>query len=220
MKTSEQTDKLYPAILEASNAMGKLTKNAKNGHFGGKYANLGAVQEACIPAFHEAGIIVIQCPENTERGVVVRTRLIHAASTQWLESELEAPLAKQDAQSVGSAVTYLRRYSLQAIAGLAAEDDDGEGAMGRSQPLPERGRAKTSEPKPKPEPKPPSGPVEDDTADDIFMLWEQLGVADETRAKQVMAVTKNRTDKIGETTQNEATRLLESLKVHANKAKP
>ena len=38
---------------------------------------------------------------------------------------------KQDAQAVGSAITYLRRYSLQSIMGLPVEDDDGNAASRR-----------------------------------------------------------------------------------------
>jgi hypothetical protein len=38
---------------------------------------------------------------------------------------------KYDAQGVGSVITYLRRYSLAAMAGVAPDDDDGEAAVGR-----------------------------------------------------------------------------------------
>jgi hypothetical protein len=57
----------------------------------------------------------------------VITRLMHS-SGEWLEQEYFIPLGKMDAQAAGSAITYARRYALQAIAGIPAEDDDGNAA--------------------------------------------------------------------------------------------
>jgi hypothetical protein len=50
------------------------------------------------------------------------------SSGEWLEQEYYIPLGKMDAQAAGSAITYARRYALQAIAGIPAEDDDGNAA--------------------------------------------------------------------------------------------
>ena len=58
------------------------------------------------------------------------TRLIHE-SGEWIEDTASCPLAKQDPQGLGSALTYLRRYSLSAICGLYADDDDGNSASNR-----------------------------------------------------------------------------------------
>jgi hypothetical protein len=62
--------------------------------------------------------------------VTVETVLMHS-SGEWMSSVAAAPLSKPDAQGVGSAITYLRRYSLAAIAGIAQEDDDGQAATKR-----------------------------------------------------------------------------------------
>jgi len=50
------------------------------------------------------------------------------ASGEWLEQEFLIPLGKLDAHGAGSAITYARRYALQSIAGIPAEDDDGNAA--------------------------------------------------------------------------------------------
>ena len=55
--------------------------------------------------------------------VIVETILAHE-SGQWIQSELCMPLAKNDPQGVGSAITYGRRYGLAAIVGIVADDDD------------------------------------------------------------------------------------------------
>jgi hypothetical protein len=59
--------------------------------------------------------------------VIVTTRLMHS-SGQWVEASGRMKPMKNDPQGVGSAITYARRYGLQAIAGIPAEDDDGNAA--------------------------------------------------------------------------------------------
>ena len=58
--------------------------------------------------------------------------LISHSSGEWINSICHAPVSKQDAQGVGSAITYLRRYSLAAMCGIAQEDDDANSAVGRA----------------------------------------------------------------------------------------
>ncbi len=50
------------------------------------------------------------------------------SSGEFLSNSFTVALSKQDAQAAGSALTYCRRYSLQAIAGIPSEDDDGNSA--------------------------------------------------------------------------------------------
>ena len=66
-------------------------------------------------------------------GINIKTRLLHK-SGQFIETNCAIPPAGQDPQKYGSAVTYGRRYGLQAAVGLAAIDDDGESAMNRNKP--------------------------------------------------------------------------------------
>jgi len=56
------------------------------------------------------------------------------SSGEWISNICSAPVSKQDAQGVGSAITYLRRYSLAAFAGIAQEDDDGNLAVAKPEP--------------------------------------------------------------------------------------
>jgi hypothetical protein len=59
------------------------------------------------------------------------TTLLSHTSGQWMQSCVSSPIGKADSQGVGSAITYLRRYSLAAVAGVAQEDDDGNAASGK-----------------------------------------------------------------------------------------
>ena len=58
----------------------------------------------------------------------MRTILSHS-SGEYLEDTFAVRLQKNDPQSIGSAITYFRRYALMAVLGIAPEDDDGASVM-------------------------------------------------------------------------------------------
>ena len=116
------------ALAAAQINMGKALKQANNPHFRSKYADLGSVMDACLPALNERGIAVIQPTGENELGRFVETILIHGESGEQLSCRVPLIVGKNDMQGYGSAVTYARRYGLMAMAGIAAEDDDGNAA--------------------------------------------------------------------------------------------
>jgi len=91
------------------------------------------VWDACRSALSQHGLSVIQAPRGvvSEIGwcVEVETRLLHA-SGQWMGDTITVPVGKPDAQGLGSALTYARRYALASFVGIAPEDDDGNAAVG------------------------------------------------------------------------------------------
>jgi hypothetical protein len=116
------------ALAKAQANMGKALKQASNPHFRSKYADLGNVMDACLPALNEAGIALIQPTGEDEHGRYVETILIHGESGESLTCRVPLIVSKNDMQGYGSAVTYARRYGLMAMAGIAPEDDDGNAA--------------------------------------------------------------------------------------------
>lgn len=129
---SSNIDKLAPAILAAKKEMTNAVKDAKNPFFKSKFADLNAVREAAEPPLAKHGISVLQPMVQKEGKSYVRTLLLHE-SGQFLASDTEVVCAKQnDPQAYGSAVSYARRYGLQALVSLGAEDDDAEAGMGRN----------------------------------------------------------------------------------------
>jgi len=116
------------ALAKAQANMGKALKQANNPHFRIKYADLGNVMDACLPALNEAGIALIQPTGEDEHGRYVETILIHGESGESLTCRVPLIVSKNDMQGYGSAVTYARRYGLMAMAGIAPEDDDGNAA--------------------------------------------------------------------------------------------
>ena len=129
---------LFSALIKAQSEMGSAVKDSKNPHFRSRYASLAAVIDAVIPVLNANGVGVLQLPSIEGSEVRLTTILMHS-SGQRLSSTVGAPLGKkQDAQAVGSAITYLRRYSLQSIMGLPVEDDDGNAASRPQRRQPQR----------------------------------------------------------------------------------
>ena len=116
------------ALAAAQANMGKALKQANNPHFRSKYADLGNVMDACLPALNGAGIALIQPTGENEHGRYVETALIDGESGEILSCRVPLIVSKNDMQGYGSAVTYARRYGLMAMAGIAPEDDDGNAA--------------------------------------------------------------------------------------------
>lgn len=132
MRTSEQITEIAAALAKAQGELQNVTKDAKNPHFKSDYATLDAITDAVRPVFSKHGLAVVQIPTFHD-GVVVLDILITHSSGQWISGDAGAPIAKADPQGVGSATTYLRRYSLAGIAALAQTDDDGIAASSNGQ---------------------------------------------------------------------------------------
>lgn len=137
MITSESIKELAPALLKAQKGIKAALKDSTNPHFKSKYADLSSVIDAVKSALNDCGIVFTQGVEGAESGVAVETRLIHQ-SGEFIASTITVPVVKNDAQGVGSAITYGRRYGLQAICGVPAEDDDGNAAAKAGEVKPTR----------------------------------------------------------------------------------
>lgn len=129
MYKSETIGAISKALSIAQGKIENASKNAANPHFKSKYADLAEVLNTIRPVFSECGLSYVQFPSYCDGIAHVDTLLMHE-SGEWISNTSSAPVTKQDAQGVGSATTYLRRYSLAAMAGIAQEDDDANSAVG------------------------------------------------------------------------------------------
>ena len=135
---------IYAALAAAQSEMGPAIKDSNNPAFRSKYADLGNVVEACMPALNANGIAVIQPPFDDETGRYVKTIFLHGETGEVLECRVPLIVGKNDMQGYGSAVTYARRYGLMAMAGIAPEDDDGNAAAKaapKNEPAPKQERS-------------------------------------------------------------------------------
>lgn len=134
--------KLIEALAKAHKAFKSVIKDATNPFFKSKYADLSNVLEATRDGLSDNGLAVLQLPSyKRESGLVEVVTILAHSSGEWIRCSLEIPMTKQDAQAIGSAITYGRRYSCSAILSVASEDDDdGNGAVTK----PFRGRVEES----------------------------------------------------------------------------
>jgi hypothetical protein len=161
LQHSEQFEKISEALAAAQSEIKPAAKDSENPYHKAKYADLASVIEALRPLSRHGlsytqtaqplifKTVTIRQKEKRADGqeartasgppvqldmafLPVETTLLHT-SGQWISSTLEMPLPGLDPQGLGSAFTYGRRYGLQAIAGVSADDDDAEQAMARRQ---------------------------------------------------------------------------------------
>ena len=131
MKSSELINELANALCNAQSQMGGAVKDSSNPFFKSSYADLTSVIKAIKQPFADNGLSYTQFPITDENGMGVCTRLMHV-SGQWLENQFILPMVKRDPQAGASSLTYSRRISLSAIAGIPTADDDAESAMIRN----------------------------------------------------------------------------------------
>ena len=130
---SENIGELAAALAKAQGAIKSAVKDATNPFFKSQYADLPAIVKACKQALSENGIAYIQTTDFLEGETWLETILAHS-SGQWVSGRYPVRPVKNDPQGIGSALTYARRYSLAAMTGVVAEneDDDAEAAQGRT----------------------------------------------------------------------------------------
>ncbi len=131
MNKSESLKNLATALHKAQGQIKHAVKDAANPFFKSRYADLVSVWDAMRDAFQANGLSVSQMPDMDGENPVLVSILMHT-SGEFLESRIKLNPAKNDPQGIGSCISYYRRYALQAIAGVCADDDDGEAAHGRT----------------------------------------------------------------------------------------
>lgn len=123
------------------------------------YAPLDVVIETIVPKLNRVGICYTAQVDRTPDGWVLRSELRHVASGETITSLW--PVVGQDPQSMGSAITYGRRYCLLALTGVhpAGEDDDGQTAAGPRPATAGTGTPPTRNNGASPPAAPPRGPM-------------------------------------------------------------
>jgi hypothetical protein len=130
MIKSESIKEIATALAKAQGEVENADKNAINPHFKNRYADLSELLNTVRPVFSKHGISIIQSPSFSDGVASVETLMAHT-SGEWMSGTASCTVTKNDAQGVGSAITYLRRYSLAAMCGITQEDDDGSTAVGK-----------------------------------------------------------------------------------------
>jgi hypothetical protein len=148
VRTSASIAALAEALSKAQSEYEDLkkSKTAKvktkdGGEYSYSYSDLADVLRVLRKPFAAHGLALVQGCNNASRdqSVTITTRILHA-SGEWIEDDLILPVADPKPQTLGSAITYGRRYHAGSMAGLASEEDeDGQIAQNASN---EQGKGK------------------------------------------------------------------------------
>ena len=161
-ENNSTTDKLFTALAKAQASITCVAKNREvnAGKYKYSYITLAAVIEHVRKPLTDNGLWFVQMLEADEQGKYrLVTRLTHS-SGQYIEGRTPMMVQNADNQQFGSALSYMRRYSLIAMLGVAPdEDDDANIADGTNQ----HGASKV--PSPLKLPKQPAKPPQQDQPD-------------------------------------------------------
>ena len=135
----EMNAALVAAIAEAKD----VSADSKNSHLGNKYASLSAHLKAIKPVFAKHGLAIMQFLIYDQTGAAGIGTIILHKNGGWISFDCcpQPPHEKgkdkngndyekkgYSPQQFGAFISYLRRYTLASIAGVATDDDDAEAA--------------------------------------------------------------------------------------------
>ena len=130
MNRSETISKLALALVKFNNEVSSIPKDAKNPFYHSEYVTLDKLIISTRDILQKNGLSVMQFPLSVDGKIGIQTMLLHE-SGEFIESEplYMTPAKANDPQVAGSIISYLRRYSYQAILNLSTgEDDDANAA--------------------------------------------------------------------------------------------
>lgn len=124
------------ALAKAQAEIQVAVKGSDNPYFKSKYADLAEVWACIREPLTKNGLALVQCPSTCQNGFVTIETTIYHESGQSISSKLSCKVKDTGPQSIGSAITYLRRYAISAMCGVVSEeeDDDGNAEAYRSAP--------------------------------------------------------------------------------------
>lgn len=122
---------LTKAFIKAQSEFPRIGKDgsADTGKFSYTYATLPSVMNAVLPVLHKHGLALMQ----TFEGGSIVTSLLHEGG-EVSESSIGYPTSGVNPQDLGKWITYLRRYAIVAMLGLAPDDDDDATGVGAPPP--------------------------------------------------------------------------------------
>jgi len=128
METSEHIEELAVALAQAQGKFGAVKQTGKNPMFKSNYATFDDVVTAVRAPLSDAGISYLQILDSCDKGASLTTMLLHN-SGQWIKSTVPLVVVASnrgtnEVQAFGSALTYMKRYALAAMLGVASDDDN------------------------------------------------------------------------------------------------
>jgi hypothetical protein len=135
IQRSESITELTKSLIQFHSQVGKIKKDAKNPFFKSSYASLENILDAVIPVLVECKLNVMQFPTGENELIT----LLSHESGEWVSSSYIMKPVKVDPQSIGSAITYQRRYAIGSILNLNIGDDDDANSASKPAPPSKQG---------------------------------------------------------------------------------
>jgi hypothetical protein len=131
--TQTMTDQLTPhqALARAIADCGNVKASKFNSHFKSKYMVLSDLLDAVKPVMASYGLAILQIPNTTDGRISIKTQIVHGFTGHIFDfGELGIKSDGLNMQQIGSCMTYLRRFSISTITGVASETEDDDGNAG------------------------------------------------------------------------------------------
>jgi hypothetical protein len=114
---------LYKKLAAVKKEIGAISKDSTNPFFKSKYFDINGLLKHVEPLLDDNGLLLLQPIVDGN----VYSQIIDVESGDKVDSSMTMQ-ELTDPQKMGSMITYYRRYTLQSLLGLQAEDDDGNAA--------------------------------------------------------------------------------------------
>lgn len=128
LRTSKTLTKLLPSLINFHKKLDSIEKSSANPFFKSNYSSIDTILEHIKPILAEEGLCLYQAIIDGDEGnLSIKTILFHE-SGEFLESDsVPFPVDKRNIQSTMSSISYIRRYTINAICNLAFKDEDKDG---------------------------------------------------------------------------------------------
>ncbi len=133
---------MHDKLLAVQQEIGAIKKDSKNPYFNSNYFDINSLLAQVKPILNKKNLLLMQPLSHEGSYLTLKTILFDCSTGDKIEYETILPDGG-DAQKQGSAITYFRRYALQSLLALEAEDDDANSASGKK---PKKAVAEPTEP--------------------------------------------------------------------------
>ena len=128
-KQTGSKQEFLEALMKVQSEIGSLSKIKDNPFHKSKYVPLGSILSEIKPILNSNKFLLTQVMELDGEKELLKTNITHV-NGECLTSCAPLNVAdKSNPQKYGSALTYMRRYSLTSLLGIEEQDDDGQKAI-------------------------------------------------------------------------------------------
>lgn len=123
MEKNEKNQNIYKKIYNIQNKLKSIKKDKVNPYYNSTYADINNYIEELKPLLMNEKLLLLQPLDEIDNILYLKTIIVDIETIERIEYKV-ALTKIEDAQKMGSLITYFRRYCLQSLFFMQAEDDD------------------------------------------------------------------------------------------------